>query len=220
MTKPWTNQTVVLTQIPKTAPVVNGEVLWADDKGRTFYAWGGSLPGQYLSDDDYQDEIPSNSVWQFSPNGAIGSWSEVPPAPNSGLDGLLRPSYGSGTFGNGVGYEYGGYIDQNDDAQIVNDSSLYPSPGLISYNFKENTWSNTSVSVEGNGSRRYNQMEFVPIFGSAGLVLAFGGGTFGITEEDDDLSTTPLSLLSSIDIFDPPSGKVSSLNSCLHSQWR
>ena len=185
---------------------MNGEVLWADEEGSTFYAWGGALSDQYIITDD--SEIPPNAIWQFFPNGNNGAWSQVTPD-GQGLENLFRPQFGAGAYGNGVGYQYGGFIDEDDSTGLINTTTQYPIPGIISYNFRDNSWTNASAPNNASGSQRYGEMQFVEMFGSKGVLLAFGGGTYGVSDETDDLSNIPLSSLSKIDIFDPSSQKVS-----------
>ena len=138
LTKSWTNTSVVLNQITKTAPFLSGQVLWADEERATFYSWGGAESAGDWYPSDYQDNLPTTAIWQFSPNGDIGSWSEVGDDADSGLKNLVRPAYGSGASGNGAGYLYGGYLYEENNASIDRSYSDAPVPGLISYDFRQN----------------------------------------------------------------------------------
>ena len=182
--------------------------MWADEERATFYSWGGAESAGDWYPSDYQDNLPTTAIWQFSPNGDIGSWNEVGDDADSGLKNLVRPAYGSGASGNGAGYLYGGYLYEKNNASIDRSYSDAPVPGLISYDFRQNKWTNTIVSVEGAGSKRYQRMEFAPMFGTSGVVLSFGGGTYPNTS-DSNLADFPLSSLGKIDVYDPSTEKVS-----------
>ena len=181
-------------------------MLWADEEGSTFFAWGGAISDQYIITE--ADELPGNAIWQFFPNGDSGAWSQVTPD-GSGLGNLFRPQFGAGAFGNGVGYQYGGFVDEDDAVDLINTTIQNPIPGIVSYNFRDNSWTNASAPANASGSQRFGEMQFAGMFGSKGVLLAFGGGTYGVTDETVSLSDIPLSSLSKIDIFDPSSQKVS-----------
>ena len=204
----WTNQTVHITQIIKTAPVLNLGTLWLDPTGTSFYAWGGEVShtaGTVKNIGAY----PGNAVYQFVPNVSLGSWNQVGSAVKSDLDNLLRPVSGAGAFGNGAGYLYGGYTNQWSNDALMNSPTDFPLPGIVSYDITANSWSNiSSQSFTQSDSERYGQMEFVPGFGPAGLLISMGGGIYG---ESGTLRVQSLSSLLStfqqVTIFEPTSRK-------------
>ncbi len=129
----WTNSSLTLTQIAKSAPVLNTGALWLDASGDIFYAYDGSISGAPPT--WYNNEVPTNSVWQFSPSGDSGLWSLAPVAPSSNFSVRSRVSQAAYAYGNGLGFALGGienaatelYTDIND----VLDWSLVPGkPGI------------------------------------------------------------------------------------------
>ena len=192
LTISWTNDTSSTPwyQTDKGyAPLLNNEVLWKDSSNTSFYAYDGSLvPNSGQS-------TPSNQLWQFIPDGSnSGYWNQSTPLSNSIFPSLQRTHGQASCYGNGVGYALGG----------IDDDSNVPSPGLISYNTTSAWWSNlTTDGFTDSGTSMFGQLQYIPGFGTAGLLIALGGQTSSQTTW-----TPSQNLLSfqSVNIFDPVSG--------------
>ena len=182
LTSSWTNSTVNINQISKgEAPVLSTEALWPDAASKTFYAYGGG-PG--LAQNGAQPSSPPvNALWQFTPSGSgSGSWSQAPVIPDSTFNKLLRTKRGTYGAGDGIGFSLGGevvtgpstFADDNSEYQLI--------PGLVVYNDTSQEWSN--VSSKGYSSSGYSlggAAQFVPSFGSDGLLFVLGGLTTSTT---------------------------------------
>jgi hypothetical protein len=192
LTISWTNDTTSTPwyQTDKGyTPLLDDEVLWIDYSNTSFYAYDGSLVANSGQD------TPSNQLWQFIPDGSnSGYWNQSTPLSNSIFPTLQRTHGQASCYGNGVGYALGG-IDYDSNA---------PSPGLISYNTTSAWWSNlTTDGFTDSGTFMFGQLQYVPGFGTAGLLVALGGQT------SDRTTWAPAqNLLSfqSVNIFDPVSG--------------
>ncbi|KAL9034613.1 MAG: hypothetical protein Q9214_006967 [Letrouitia sp. 1 TL-2023] len=130
-------------------------------------------------------------LWQFIPSGNTGSWSQAAPPPSSNFSTLVRVSSGLYASGGGLGFALGGIRSAGTSSGLAQDTLV---TGLVMYNMSSQTWYNISalgyspagVAVEGAA-------QFVPAFGTAGLLFIFGGkGT------NDALAGTD-----SVSIFDP-----------------
>lgn len=133
----WTNSTVHITSIKRTAPNSKNFALWADETTKKIYAWGGEGP--------YSDTIGANNVhlWAFTPdNAGSGSWAVSVPDNPAIFTTLLRGSNGAQTSCNGMGFYLGGEATPASDASVKQSVAL---PGLLTYNMSTSTWANHTV---------------------------------------------------------------------------
>ena len=186
----WTNDSSSLPiyQTDKGyAPLLDSAAFWKDFSNNSFYSYDGILVA------NSGQSAPSNSLWQFVPDGVgSGYWNESTTLSNSAFPSLQRTHGEASAYGNGIGYALGGINEYN-----------VPTPGLVSYNTTSGSWSNISTSgFTDSGTSMFGQLQYVPGFGPAGLLVAFGGQT------SDKTTWTPAqNLLSfqSISIFEPTS---------------
>ena len=94
-----------LVAIDKTAPILLREALWPDATGEVFYAYNGGYSDENVPSDS---SAYTNQLWQFSPSGNDGVWSNVSPSADSTLSTLSRTVSGSYFSGDGVGFALGG----------------------------------------------------------------------------------------------------------------
>jgi Kelch motif len=154
---------VTFNQIEKTAPVLNYVSLWKGPSNTTFYAYGGEVSGIGFGQTKV---IPPNGLWQFTPNGNDGSWSELGISSNSIFPSLTRQAAAAGASGDGAGYLLGGY------------NTYVPIPGIVTYNMLSGVWANNSAAgFSTYGTAQYGQMQFVPNVAENGLLVIFGGET-------------------------------------------
>lgn len=151
---------------------MNGFALWPDVSGETFYAYDGGishvLPSRELPDP------PVNELWQFTPDGASGTWANVPWQPGSNFTDLIRLELGAYTSGNDVGFALGGYDSYRTTTAIT--QGWIPTPGLVIYNTTSQTWLNISTDGYLDGQVSDNAAAwFVPSFGPTGLLAILGG---------------------------------------------
>jgi Kelch motif len=181
----WTNLTVTLNQIPKTAPVLNYVALWADSTNSSFYAWGGEVSRSLPPDQG--PPVPQNAVWKFTPSSeGSGSWSEQSMSSNSIFPSLTRSAGAIGAYGNGTGYLLGGYETASTRPQNADLQGFLPTPGIVSYDIEAGAWKNESAAgYSAYGTAMYGQMQFVPLAGNDGLLVVLGGGTSDAVEWTD-----------------------------------
>lgn len=171
------------------APVVKNQGLWADEQRNRFYAYDGSLSTAVPLED--QPAPPSNMLWQFIPSGSTGSWSQAPPPPSSNFSTLVRVTNGLHASGAGLGFALGGNRDAGTSSGLQQEILV---TGLVMYNMSSQTWYNISaLGYSPAGVAMQGAAQFVPTFGTAGLLFIFGGkGTNGALAGTDSVS-----------IFDP-----------------
>ena len=200
----WTNKTVTFSRIKKSAPVFNGAILWTDSKEESFYAWGGEQSEILLSSD--RPPLPPNSVWSFSLAGTgDGSWTEKSMSTDLVFDSLTRPAGATGAYGKDIGYFLGGYQSELTSSESSKLSSEIPTPGMVSYNAETGKWANQSASGYSFFGTAYNgEMQFLPDFGEAGILIAMGGQTSNNRRYDD--SDDSELTLSNINMFNPATG--------------
>lgn len=159
---------MIISSIYRAAPVLNGEALWPDKKGESFYACNGG----------YSPSIPivndtTNALWRFVRNGNSGSWHQVLPPPNSNFSSLARVEVGLYAHGNGFGYSLGGRENVWTDLSLMSEN-FYP-PGLGIYDTSSDSGlkvSSTGYNWSGTASGGVGQ--FVPLFGQRGLMVFLG----------------------------------------------
>jgi hypothetical protein len=202
LSKSWTNQTVTINPIDKgLMPVINKANLWRDINNNSFYSYNGdktSIPfGAGLADP------PPNQLWQFTPSGDSGTWTG--PFTSNDLT-LVRISNAAATTGNGIGYALGGYQNWKTSKTFDADrTAAYPNPYLISYDTSSQTWSNRSiVGLPGTGTTWNGELQFVPNFGTKGLLIALGGQTSAISSVV--VGPTAISY-ASVSLYDPTQGE-------------
>lgn len=146
--------------------------------------------------------IPDNSLWRFDPDGqGAGTWT-----PFSVPSEFSRVSNALYTSGNSIGYLFGGYRDERTapDLKLTNWPS---SPGLISYNMAADEWTNQTSYPEGshyNGGSPYRvngYLDFIPTFGSHGILIALGGCSSNASHHGL-CRDIPANSFTTIDIYD------------------
>ena len=175
-------------------PTLDYQSLWAAPDNQSFYAFGGT-PSLAVT---LKPTNPPNGLWQFSQ----GSWSSVASNGNS-FPSITRPASGSGASGNGAGYLLGGFDSIRN--WEWSPQGYTPVPGLVSYDMESNSWTNVSaMSFSFGGTAINGAMQYMPNFGSEGLLLAMGGetpGSGGWLNLGADLLS-----FSNISVFDPATG--------------
>ena len=187
---------------------MNYETLWPHPDDKSFYLWGGEvshLVGTITNPDWY----PGNNIYQFTTNGASGTWNQVGAAANMVFGNLSRPAGGSGAVGNGVGYLFGGFSSPWTTWSLASSAEDVALPGMVSYDMVANSWTNHSTTgFTQQGSGRYGQLEFIPDFGPAGLLMTLGGGIYPETGYyRTHILSQYLSTFQSLNFFEPMSGE-------------
>ena len=114
--------------------------------GKTFYAYDGGI-SQALTN-WYGTPPPVNALWEFTPSGSGGSWSQAAISPSSIFSSLIRVTNAIYAYGNGLGFALGGW---ENDATVAGFSAddLYlstPVAGMIVYNDTTQQWQNVSTA--------------------------------------------------------------------------
>ncbi len=165
LSQSWTNSTVPINVIPKTAAVFDGAALWTDQSRNSFYMWGGQAPYGNLS--------RTKDLWKFQADGTGGgAWSKEPGVNTLSL---VRSKEAGATTCNGAGFFVGGYAYVWTDPDFMDN---VPTPGMLTYNTTSGAWANEStIDLNAFGTFMRGTASCLPAFGSRGrgLVLLLGG---------------------------------------------
>lgn len=172
---------------------------WTDVAANTVYAYGGTF--STLNAWVGSTTIPLESFWSFTPSSAGGgSWQSLDQS-SPVFDGITRPCQGSVASGAIGGFSLGGYADRN-TSQKIDVAGWIPVPGLQFYNFTSKEWFNRSATgYTPYGTAAWSGTVYVPTWGPAGLLVAFGGQTSAsLSTFVDGTAYLPMS---DIALFDP-----------------
>lgn len=190
----WTNDSVAFNVITKNAPVLNNLALWATDNGTSFYQWGGEQSSRVNTS---ETPVAENSLWRFDADGqGAGSWTAY-----SIPSGFSRTSNALYASGNGSGYLFGGYISSRTDPRNGNVRDMPSSRGLVSYNMATGAWANDTSCMERSCYRVNGHLDFIPTFGSNGVLVALGGCGANSSSFGTCKNSRPTDF-STIDIYD------------------
>ncbi|KAK6425735.1 hypothetical protein LTR95_016221 [Oleoguttula sp. CCFEE 5521] len=165
----WTNDSVVLNAISKSAPVYSRPSLWQNPQEAGFYAYNGGLSFTVQIGSNL-----SNELWQFTPSDKSGTWSQVSPLASSNFSGLGRVSGAITASGGGLGFALSG--QQSAATQDSWGIGYMEVPGLVIFNASSQAWYNvSSTGYSTDGSAINGSAVFVPDFGPAGLLFVMGG---------------------------------------------
>lgn len=196
LTESWTNSTVQLREIDRgAAPLRNLRTFWVDESKSTIYTYGGEISWSSFETPSFQQP------WKFIADGrGGGNWTQIDIVSGSEFSSLSQPASGSHTFSNRIGYYFGGHLVE----KTYPSRSWYPVSGLITYNMSSNMWTNTTSIGYGNLVPHHGIAEYVPQFGSSGLVVWMGGRASSDTEITGN---DPFVSFTNITVYDPSSGK-------------
>ena len=164
----WTNSSVVLRTIEKSAPIFNNEAIWTDISSNSFYIWGGSAWFGVV--------VPQDQIWRFDTDGdGGGSWSTEIPGNPAVFDSLIRPAEGAYANSKATGFFLGGWAGGWTDPSLPY-SSTFSIPNIVSFNMDTKLWSNDStLAFTQFGTDVGGAAEFIPSFGPNGILLFLGG---------------------------------------------
>lgn len=204
----WTNETVSLNRIDKAgAPLLNAANLWADPSNESFYTYNGEV-----AELSYNIDPPANELWKFTPSGNSGTWSNPGVSAASKLTDLVRVQRAASAFGDGVGYALGGYQNWRTttnapfyDGWKVLSGDTIPVSGMVAYDMAAGSWSNiTSATFTESGSFVDGQLQYLPGYGAAGLLIPLGGATSTALTADDGRTT--VNDFTTLSMYDVASG--------------
>ena len=179
-------------------PNFNSIRFWTDVAANTVYAYGGDFSP--LHPWVGGTTVPLESLWSFTPSADGGTWRSLDQS-NPVFDIMIRPTSGSVASGDIGGFNLGGWASRW-SSQKINGSEQIPVPGLQFYNFTSQEWSNNSATAyTPYGTAIWSGTVYIPTWGSAGLLVTFGGQTStGLSRLVE--GTVYLSM-SNISLFDP-----------------
>ncbi|KAF6236380.1 hypothetical protein HO173_005471 [Letharia columbiana] len=193
------NNGVQIQDINKgSCPNFNYIRFWTNVAANTVYAYGGEF--SYLNPWVGSTTVPLESLWSFTPSSDGGTWQALDQS-SSVFSSITRPTQGSVASGDIGGFNLGGYAG-NRGSQKTNIDSFIPIPGLQFYNFTSQEWSNNSATAYSpDGTAEFSGTAYVPTWGTAGLLVAFGGQISpNISQFVDGAAYLPMS---NISLFDP-----------------
>ena len=194
------NNGVQIQEIDKgSCPNFDNIRFWTDVAANTVYAYGGTF--SKLNPWVGSTTVPLESLWSFTPSAAGGGTWQSSHQSSSAFDSITRPCQGSVASGVIGGFSLGGYTDR-DTSQKTNSVGWIPVPGLQFYNFTSKEWFNRSATgYTPYGTAAWSGTVYVPTWGPAGLLVAFGGQMMSNLSTFID-GTTYLPM-SDIALFDP-----------------
>ena len=148
--------------------------LWYDEVNECLYSFGG--------EQSYLDIQPKDlAVWRLQLDGkGGGTWTQNTTSHDPPFaQGLTRPFGGASTFTSNTGFYLGGYSSDHSSPATQDLQNFISTPGIVSYNFEDHTWANTTTgltSLSPTGSFQWGGLEPIP-FGPNGLLAIFGGET-------------------------------------------
>lgn len=193
------NNSVQIQEINKgSCPNFNYIRFWVDLAANTVYAFGGEF--SYLNPWVGSTTVPLESLWSITPSSDGGTWQSLDQS-SSVFGSITRPTQGSAASGDIGGFNLGGYTS-NHGSQKSDIRGLIPIPGLQFYNFTSQEWFNNSATTyTPDGTAEWSGTTYVPTWGNAGLLVAFGGQTSpNISQFVDGTAYLPMS---NISLFDP-----------------
>lgn len=186
--------TVASIEKPSGVPNLVQGGLWVDDDAGTLYTgFAGTSSG--LGDGAEQPQ----GLWSFKPgsNDTDGTWTNLNDTADTFFSTGKRPFGAPVASGNGTAFLLGG-LD-------VFGTYHVPVSGLLSYNFSTQTVTNTTVSTSSDGFLQMGSMQYVPNFGSAG-VLVSAGGNHGYIKSSGDWASN-WQAFDTVQVLDIASGK-------------
>ena len=173
---------------------------WTDLAANTVYAYGGEF--SWLNPWVGSTTVPLESLWSFTPTSDGGTWQSLDQS-SSVFDSITRPGQGSVASGDIGGFNIGGYAGIHESQKTPTFEAI-PVPGLQFYNFTSQEWFNNSATgYTPLGTAVFSGTAYVPTWGPAGFLVAFGGQTTANTSDFVD-GAAYLSM-SNISLFDPSS---------------
>ena len=193
--KSWTNDEIVLHQVPKASPPMNNEVLWPDREAGIIYTFGGEQ--SQLS----SQPVPSKALWQFKLSGKGGSWSEAPDY--DGFDNVPAVSGGLVAAGGYGGFVLGGYQSAQTEGESTGVVGNTAVSGMTVFNWTTHSWSTYSAQgFSSDGTAIFGAAHFLQGFSWRGVVVALGGDTAnGASQWVDEVDN--LVSFDKVYIFDP-----------------
>ena len=167
--------------------------LWVDGDAGTLYT-GFAGFGPALGDEAEQPQ----GLWSFQPDsdGSDGTWTNLNDTTDTFFTTDKRPFGAPVASGNGTAFLLGG-LDVFGTWHI-------PVSGLLSYNFSSQTMTNTTVSTSTDGFLQMGSMQYVPNFGSAGILVS-AGGNHGYQKSSGDWASN-WQTFDTVQVFDIASG--------------
>ena len=166
ITKDFSPSSAAVSSIEKPLGVPNlvqGGVWVDEDSGTLYTGFAGFSSG--FGDGAEQPQ----GLWSFDPGSddSDGTWTNLNDTTDSFFTTDKRPFGAPVASGNGTAYLLGG-LDVFGKYHV-------PVSGLLSYNFSSRTVTNTTVSASTDGFLQMGSMQYVPNFGSAGILVGAGG---------------------------------------------
>lgn len=156
--------TVESIEKPSGVPNLVQGGLWVDEDAGTLYT-GFAGTSSSLGDAAEQPQ----GLWSFKPGSddTNGTWTNLNDTTDDFFATGKRPFGAPVASGNGSAFLLGG-LD-------VFGTYHVPVSGLLSYNFSTQTLENTTVSASTDGFLQMGSMQYVPNFGTSGVLVSAGG---------------------------------------------
>lgn len=156
--------TVASIEKPSGVPNLVQGGLWVDEGSETLYT-GFAGSSSTLGDAAEQPQ----GLWSFKPGSddTDSTWTNLNDTTDTFFTTGKRPFGAPVASGNGTAFLLGG-LDVFGKYHV-------PVSGLLSYNFSTKTVENTTVSASTDGFLQMGSMQYVPNFGSSGILVSAGG---------------------------------------------
>lgn len=174
---------------------MNAQGLWWDPSSKSIYAYGG---GTTVAGSEGTDQVDPLSVWGFATENNI--WTERYGPDDDLWDNMTRATRCASAYTPESGYCLGGYSGPW-STDINTPTSSIPIGGMVEFDFETTTWSNiSSVGSSERGWTVDQEMEYAPVYGKKGILLAIGGHE--LPEQEQYVTGENLRSMANITIYD------------------
>lgn len=200
----WSAQTVEIKATPKGdhGPVaLSDETIWTDPSSNAFYIFGGRAPNGFG-----KENITKDGIWKFTADGeGGGAWALEKPSNAHLLQSinLTDSAAFASTYGSQrLGFHIAGTTADESDPGVK--SGRTGMTYMITYDMKSKELASfdLSAAIPPSGGLRNGRAEYIPQFGSNGLVFLLGGTAYDKTLQPDRLLD-----FRNITFFDPKTGQ-------------
>ncbi|KAH0423054.1 kelch repeat protein [Colletotrichum camelliae] len=181
LSQSWTPANVKMRQIRKDEPIIQRQAVFADHSSKSFWAWGGLI--------DNKTE-PQTELWKFTADGqGGGSWAIDEKLTQGQAD--FRRSHGGAFASSSNSAFYIGGLEETTTTIRPNMPNGGYMSGFVSFNFtsssQDQVWTNTTETPYSKSGTLYAaSAQYIPKFGSQGLIMIFGGAQYDGTKANDN----------------------------------
>lgn len=152
---------------PDGLPSLDFPTLWYHQDHNTVFGGFAGAPGPFTNQ---SSGTPPQSLWTFdaSDQGTV-SWSELIDSQDLVWQDLRRPFQQYRASGGNKAWTLNGDDERNSPV------GRGPTPGLVTFDMSTRSFTNSTSSLSYQNDTSRGDMQYVPLFGSEGILIAMGG---------------------------------------------